>query len=398
MLECAGWLAAPFAGALLADLGATVIKVEPLHGDPYRRMPTNENMIRAFQGKQNIGLNLKSEEGLAIFYDLVRRADIVMHNYRPGVPERLKIDYATLKGIKPDIVYVYAGSYGSTGPDRQRAAFNPTMGAFSGNSVFQSGEGNRPKGDQSPDPIAGSGVGTGMMLGLAARLLTGKGQYIETSMMNSNVYCNSDDAFDYAGKPPRRAPDKAQLGLEATYRLYEAAAGWVCIDAQFDAEFAALAKALGREDMTADVRFASWQARIANSRALEAELDSIFHSRTADEWEAMLLPQGIACVRADKASHVRFLHSDPQPAAMGFMIMTQSAEFADQAPDGRYWRHAPVVKFSNTPCEPGKPYEGPATHTREVLHGLGFDDDALERLAERKVIALHAEAVVPISF
>ena len=75
-------------------------------------MPTNENMIRAFQGKQNIGLNLKSEEGLALFYELVKRADIVMHNYRPGVPERLKIDYETLKAIKPDLVYVYASAYG----------------------------------------------------------------------------------------------------------------------------------------------------------------------------------------------------------------------------------------------------------------------------------------------
>lgn len=398
VLECAGWLAAPFAGALLADLGATVIKVEPLHGDPYRRMPTNENMIRAFQGKKNIGLNLKSEEGLAIFHDLVRRADIVMHNYRPGVPERLGIDYATLKVIKPDLVYVYAGSYGSIGPDRFRAAFNPTMGAFSGNSVFQSGEGNRPKGDQSPDPIAGSGVATGMMLGLAARLLTGKGQYIETSMMNSNVYCNSDDAFDYAGKPPRRVPDKAQLGLEATYRLYETAEGWIFLDAQFDAEFAALANAIGRADMVSDDRFSTWPARMANSKALEAVLEPVFAARTADEWETDLQAKGIACVRADKTSHVRFLHSDPQPAAMGFMVMTQSSEFSGLAPQGRYWRHAPLVKFSDTPCEPGKPYEGPATHTREVLRGLGHDDASLEALAQRKVIALHAEAIVPISY
>jgi len=388
ILECASWLAAPFAGALLADLGATVIKVEPLTGDPYRRMPTNENMIRAFQGKKNIGLNLKTDEGLAIFYELVKRADIVMHNYRPGVPDRLKIDYETLKGIKPDLVYVYAGSYGSTGPDRFRAAFNPTMGAFSGNSVFQSGEGNTPKGDQSPDPIAGSGVATGMMLGLAARILTGRGQYIETSMMNSNVYCNSDDAFSYSGKPPRRVPGPAQLGLEATYRLYETAEGWVFIAAQFDAEFAALAKALNRDDLARDERFATWKARIANTAALEAELEPVFRTRSADDWEAALLAKDIGCVRADKASHVRFLHSDPQPAAMGFMVMTQSPEFADKAPGGRYWRHAPAVSFSATPCEAGKPYEGPGKHTREVLRDLGHDDAEIDRLADEKVIGL----------
>jgi len=397
VLECASWLAAPFAGALLADLGATVIKVEPLHGDPYRRMPTNENMIRAFQGKQNIGLNLKAEEGLKIFYELVERADIVMHNYRPGVPERLKIDYETLKQIKPDLVYVYAGSYGSTGPDRFRAAFNPTMGAFSGNSVFQSGDGNKPKGDQSPDPIGGSGVATGMMLGLAARILTGKGQYIETSMMNSNVYCNSDDAFSYQGKPARRVPDEAQLGLEATYRLYETADGWIFVAAQFDDEFATLAQAIGRADLATDTNFVSWKARIENRQALAAELEPIFRARSADEWENLLASVDIGAVRADKASHLRYLHCDPQPRAIGFMVLTQSPEFADKAPEGRYWRHAPVVNFSKTPCEAGKPYEGPATHTREVLQRLGYDAAAIDRLAVDGIVGVTAmvpEAII----
>ena len=398
VLECAGWLAAPFSGALLADLGARVIKVEPLTGDPYRRMPTNENMIRAFQGKQNLSLNLKSEEGLAIFYQLVEQADIVMHNYRPGVPERLKIDYETLKQIKPDLVYVYAGSYGSKGPDRFRAAFNPTMGAFSGNSVFQSGEGNRPKGDQSPDPIAGSGVGTGMMLGLAAKTLTGQGQYIETSMMTSNVYCNSDDAFSYAGKPPRQVPDHAQLGLEATYRLYECAEGWVFVDARFDGEFKALCAAIVREDLASDPRFATWQDRYASRAALGAELEPLFATRDADAWESDLLARDVACVRADKASHVRFLHSDPQSATMGFMVQTQSPEFAKEAPDGKYWRHAPVVGFSDTPAQRALPYEGQGVHTRQVIASLGYSDEEIDKLAERNVIALTARKLEPIAF
>lgn len=388
VIEAASWLAAPFSGALLADLGARVIKVEPLSGDPYRRMITNENMIRAFQGKENVALDLKSKEGLEIFYQLVRKADIVMHNYRPGVPDRLGIDYETLKAIKPDLVYVYAGSYGSTGPDSPRAAFNPTMGAFSGNSVFQSGEGNIPKGDQSPDPIAGSGVATGMMLGLAARVLTGQGQYIETSMMNSNVYCNSDDAFDYAGKPPRRTQGKEQLGLEATYRLYETAAGWVFLAAQFDGEFTSLCKVLGRDELASDERFATWPARIRNQDELGAILAPIFKARTADDWEEFLTAADIACVRADKSSHLRYLLEDPQPKAIGFLTPTSSPEFAEQAPGGRYLRHAPVVTFSETPCEPGKPYDGLGSHTRPVLEELGFDAAAIERMAQSGVILL----------
>ena len=236
------------------------------------------------------------------------------------------------------------------------------------------------------------------MLGLAARLLTGQGQYIETSMMNSNVYCNSDDAFAYPGKPDRLVPDGAQLGLEATYRLYETADGWVFIAARFDAEFAALAAALGRPELARDERFANWQARIANRAALAAQLEPVFRMRGADAWEAELLARDIGCVRADAASHVRFLHSDPQAKAMGFMVMTQSPEFADKAPDGRYWRHAPVVKFSATPCEAGKPYEGPATHTREVLGALGYDEAALANLAKAGVIALEASAIEPIRY
>ncbi len=397
IIEAASWLAAPFSGALLADLGARVIKVEPLQGDPFRQMLTNENMIRAFQGKENVSVDLKSAEGLKIFYELVKRADVVIHNFRPGVPERLHIDYATLKRLKPDLVYVYAGSYGSTGPDSPRAAFNPTMGAFSGNSVFQSGEGNTPKGDQSPDPIAGSGVATGIMLGLAARLLTGQGQYIETSMMNSNVYCNSDDAFSYAGKPGRRVPEREQLGLEATYRLYETAQGWVFLAAQFDAEFTALCHALDRDDLLRDHRYTSWAARLRHRRELSAELEGVFRERPAEEWEALLTAADVGCVRADGPGHVRFLHDDVHTRAIGFMVPTHSRAFRDQAPDGKYWRHAPLVKFSETPCETGKAYEGLGAHTRAILEELGYDSMTIEQLAARKVIGLDPLEQLPDS-
>ncbi len=391
IIEAASWLAAPFGGTLLADLGARVIKVEPVLGDPYRRMFTNENMIRSFQGKENIALNLKSREGLDIFYRLVKQADILLHNFRPGVTERLGIDYQTLRKINPDLGYVYAGSYGSLGPDSQRAAFNPTIGAFSGNSVYQSGEGNLPKGDQSPDPIAGSGVATGIALALAAKLLQGKGQFVETSMMNSCVYCNSDDAFDYPGKPPRLMPDKAQLGLEATYRLYETAEGWVFLAARFDEEFAALCRELGREDLMDDERFTDWKARIIHRGELGVELDVLFRSATADAWEQRLTAADIGCVRADRSSHVRFLHEDPQPQAIGFMTLTQSQAFRELSPGGRYWRHAPVVRFSETPCEAGKAYDGLGSHTHTLLRDLGYDDPAIARLREAGVVRL-AEA------
>jgi crotonobetainyl-CoA:carnitine CoA-transferase CaiB-like acyl-CoA transferase len=390
VLDLGTWLAGPFAGALMADLGARVIKIERLTGDPYRAMlnlepPSSstwatDNMMRTTQGKESLAINLKLVEAQEIIHRLVAKADVVMHNFRPGAPDRIGLSYDTLRKIKPDLVYVYAASYGSTGPHAQRAAFNPTIGALSGNSVFQSGEGNNPKGDQSPDPISGSGVATGIMLGLAARLRTGRGQYVETRMMNSVVYCNSDDALDYAGKPPRRIPDRLQLGLEATYRLYETKDGWVFLAAPMDQEFETFCAAIERRDLTADPRFDTEAGRYEHRATLGEALEPVFMTRTADEWEALLTSADVGCVRADGLGHRRFLHEDPHSRAIGFMVPTEHQLFASSAPGGRYWRHRPFASFSETPCEEGLPFADLGEHTKHILEELGYTAEEITEL------------------
>ncbi|MGO8863569.1 MAG: CaiB/BaiF CoA transferase family protein [Acidimicrobiales bacterium] len=386
ILELASWLAAPFGGALLADLGARVIKVEPPAGDPFRRMPANENMVRSMQGKESIAVDLKATAGREILHQLMAKADVLFHNFRPGAPERLGVDYASVREIKPDIVYLHAASYGSAGPYSKRAAFNPTIGAFAGNSVFQSGEGNIPIGDQSPDPISGSGVATAIMLGLAALWRTGLGQYIETTMMNSVVYCNSDDAMAYDGKAPRRYPDELQLGLEATYRLYETSNGWVFLAAPFDVEFNRLCRAVDLQELERDQRFCNWTRRYEHRHALAEILERLFASRSADEWEADLTAADVACVRADRMGHRRFLHEDPHTRAIDFMVPTQHPSAGALARGGRYWRHGPVCDFSVTPCEAGKPFADVGEMTLGILLELGYSHDEVQRLAAEGVI------------
>jgi crotonobetainyl-CoA:carnitine CoA-transferase CaiB-like acyl-CoA transferase len=188
VLELAGMYAAPFGPALLADLGLRVIKVEPLEGDPMRqRMPYI--WPKTTQGKESIAVDLKTPEGRKILHQLVERANILMHNYRPGVPERLGMDYPTLKAINPNLVYHYAGSYGADGPYAHLPAYHPTPGAICGNAVQQAGEGYPPPpeadltftelkraslrlskaNEGNPDPSSAMVVGTAMLLGLLAR-------------------------------------------------------------------------------------------------------------------------------------------------------------------------------------------------------------------------------------
>ena len=226
VLEIAYFLAGPLGATLVAELGARVIKVEPLAGDPYRRVGLEAVHIVA--GKESIAVDLKSPRGREILHRLIGRADALVHNFRPGVAERLGMDYATARDLRPDLVYLYAGSYGSVGPESHRAAFHSTPNALSGGGILQAGVGNPPVDDSYPDPCAGIAVGAALAMGLLARQRYGTGQYLETTMLTSSGYVHSNDLVGYPGRPERLIPDQHQQGLHALYRLYRCSDGWIC--------------------------------------------------------------------------------------------------------------------------------------------------------------------------
>jgi crotonobetainyl-CoA:carnitine CoA-transferase CaiB-like acyl-CoA transferase len=412
IIEAAYYYATPFATALLTDLGARVIKIEPVKGDPYRALAGgaggsdpvlnlgHNNMVRAMQGKDSIALNLKDPRGREIVHQLVAQADVFVHSFRPGVPESLGIDEDTLRAIKPDLIYQYGASYGSTGPYSRQPAIDPVIAAFAGTTAHQAGQGNPPLTETGADPVAAAGHAAAMMLGILARQRTGQSQHIESAMIVSNIYLNCEDALAYEGKPPRSSPDRLQLGTGATYRLYETGPvrgdetiqpyenpdpRWVFLAAEGDEAFAAFCAVAGREDIAADPRFASREAREANGGALEEILEAVFRTRSAREWENACVAAGVGCVMADAMSHFAFLHRDAQASAVDMMATAEHPSFG-----GTYWRHAPVVGFSRTPGR-GRAFCEKGEHTRAILDELGYDPRTIALLKEEGVITWPAD-------
>jgi crotonobetainyl-CoA:carnitine CoA-transferase CaiB-like acyl-CoA transferase len=411
IVECAYYYATPFATALLAELGARVIKIEPLRQDPYRIISSagvgdpvlnlgHNNMVRAFQGKEDIALNLKDPAGQEVMRRLIATADVFVHSFRGDVPKSLGVDEETLRTVNPTLLYHYGASYGSKGPYTGQPAIDPIIAAYAGTTAHQAGAGNAPLTETGADPVAATGHATAMMLGLFARERTGVGQHLESWMIVSNIYLNAEDAISYEGKPPRREVDPRQLGLGPAYRLYETApvaAGttlnphfnqdprWVFLAAEDDDDFAKFCAVAGRDALASDERFATRAARDEHGDELAAELEALFLTRSAMEWEQLMVPAGVGCVMADAASHFAFLYEDEQAKAVGMMSETEHSAFG-----GKYWRYAPLLRFSKTPGV-GGPFCEFGEHTRAILAELGYTEAEMEQLKEAGVVAWPSE-------
>ena len=270
----------PLGCALVAELGARVIRIEAPGGDWGRRgMPMSVH--RTMGGSECICLDLKTPEGQEIMSKLAAKADLLLHSMRPGAPERTGIGYEQLAKINPKLVYLYAGGYGSTGPYSHRPSMAPIAGAVSGGGVAQMGRDAFPPPEQamSIDEIAavsrklkrandgtadhttGMVNAVGLVLGLYARERTGTAQYVESTMIAANAYANIDDFYWHEGKEPRPLPDGEGHGLHALYRLYRAKTGWVFLACPFEDEWEALCRAIDRPDLRDDPRFASPETR-----------------------------------------------------------------------------------------------------------------------------------------
>ncbi len=400
VLEFATIIATPIGVSMLADLGARVIKVEPIGGDPFRDMgggPLRGLLAaKTNAAKESICINLKSPEGQAIVADLIAQADAIVHNYRPGVPERLGIGYETARAIKPEIVWVSANGYGPDAPGARRPSAHPIPGAVIGGALFQAGSAMPPSGcetieeireasrqlmranEANPDPNTGVLVASATLLGLYSQQRYGVGQDIYVNMLAANAYANSDDFLQYEGKPPRRAVDGELYGTAPWYRLYEAADGWVFFAAPTCDEWTAFCDEVGEpfDALSAD-----------DEAAMTAALAALFAQAPAAEWEQRLTVVGVGCVQADAANAGQFFTHDEHVLANDFSPVAEHRRL------GPVRRWGPLTKMAG-----GRTDYGPGVlagqETDEILTEIGRAEE-IERLRTEGIVWSEAVALSP---
>jgi crotonobetainyl-CoA:carnitine CoA-transferase CaiB-like acyl-CoA transferase len=342
-------IAGTYAGAILADLGAEVIKVEPLEGDPFR--PFGIGFVGWNRGKRGVALDLKRPEALAAFYALVRRADVVCDNYRRGVLERLKLDYDTLRAINPRIVSASVTAYGSAGPFAADPGFDPLLQAQGGLMAAQGGD-DEPVFHQVAvhDTASAMVAAFAIVAALFARERSGVGQRVETSLAAQSLLLQSGELVEFRGRAPAPRGVRDFAGPSAARRFYRCSDGWIAIACASEAHEAALAAASDR------LAILSRDAALSRLRGLGIPaVPALRHEEIYDH--AALRPAS-------------FYETFEQP---GFGSVTAAASYA---------------RFSRTPTRFPRRAPTLGEHSRELLREAGLDDAQIDALAASGALRL----------
>jgi crotonobetainyl-CoA:carnitine CoA-transferase CaiB-like acyl-CoA transferase len=373
--------AGPFACMVIASMGADVIKVEA---------PGVANMgggpqLGCQAGKRAIAVDGKRPEGRRIIEELIARSDVVHHNMTKGVAERLGIDQETLRAIKPDIVSCNTFMYGPTGPLADLGGLDPLSQAAAG-LEYEAGpvaEGNRPLwyrfGHGDTANALASIVGT--LMAVYNRKRTGKGQAVWTSLLHGTALWGSgahrvgDELVELAKF------DKAQTGLDALYRLYETADGWLQIAAVRPEHWPALCQAIGNATLADDPRFTSMESRRSNRAALEAELDPVMRTRTALQWRRSFDAAGVPSEISMPTIDGDTLLFDEEMVDLGLVVNYEHPVHGSLRQVGQ------LVTFADTPGRVERPPALPGEHTVEIMRWLGYDDETIALYAKDGIIA-----------
>ncbi len=388
VLDISQVMAGPYACMLLGDLGADVIRIEPPGtGDQTRgsmgfKMKGADSLgfLNMNRNKRSVALNLKSEAGRQVLMRLVKDADILIENYRPGALKRLGLGYEALSQVNPRLVYTSISGFGQTGPWADRPGFDLMAQAMSGVMSVTGYPDSPPV--KAGVPVADIGCALFAIYATLSAYIgaknTGQGQHVDAALFDSAMAFSVWDICDYwgTGKPPERLGTANKM--TAPYQAMASSDGHFVMGANSQKLWVQLCKVMGREELLEDERFATIALRLANRAALQEALEATFRLKPKDHWVETLLAHGIPA--GPILSYPEAFGSE-HAKARGMRMEI------DHPVEGKVPNIGFAVKLSGTPQQVRRHPPLLGEHTAQVLSDLGFGDEEQARLREKGAFA-----------
>ncbi len=387
VLDLTQVMAGPFCCQLLADMGADVTKVEPPGTGEQSRRSLGFRMkgddtaafLAVNRNKKSVTLNLKEDAAREVFYRLARDADVLVENFRPGVTKKLGIDYETLKELNPRLIYASISGFGQTGPYAMRAGYDLIAQGMSGVMSVTGEPGGPPAKCGIPigDLSAGLFCAFGILTAHVAREETGEGQHVDTSLFEGALALSIWETAELwaTGRIPQ--PFGSAHRLTAPYQALKTSDGYINVGANNQRLWTRFCVAMGREELAEDARFVTNDDRMKNRAELTGELEKTLVEKSTKEWEEIFLEAGFPVGPIHDYGQV---FEDPHTLAREMMVEM------DHPVEGTVKGLGIPVKLSETPGEIRHAAPLLGEHTEETLKGLGYSEEKIADLRERKVI------------
>jgi CoA:oxalate CoA-transferase len=387
ILDLTRFLAGPFGSMMLADMGATVTKVEPLEGDSSRSIPPHEfdgesaYFLSINRNKRSVSMNLRAPESREILSRLIAESDIVLDNLRPAQRARLGLDFETLKQVNPAVISCSLTGFGSDGPYRDRPAYDMVVQALSGVMSLTGPEGGPSVRSGVPigDVVAGINLAVGALGGLQFRQRTGMGTHIDVSMLDTQVSLLSYLAeYYFVGGVVARHQGRAHLSMP-TYNIFESAdGGEVVVVAGSDAMFRRLCDVLGLPELSDDPRFADGHARLRNKDELLPLLRKAFLTRQRSEVYEALVAGGVPAALVNGIDEAL---SDPQVLARDMVVRVPSRL------GNEFLSLGSAIKSETSVGSSFVAPPGLGEHNEEVLRAVGYTAREIDQFRAAGIIS-----------
>lgn len=387
VLDLTQAMAGPFASMILADLGADVVKIEPPSGDQTRAwVPPaiygrSAYFLSINRGKKSVIVDLKKAGGIEILKRAVSACDILIENFRPGTMERLGLPHSLALKLNPRLIYCSISGYGQTGPLKNWPGYDLTVLAYSGLLSINAEKGRAPIkfGVPIADIISGLFASTAILSALYERTVSGKGQFIDTSMLDSNFYILTHQAMNYfaTGRNPELL--NSSHPSISPYQVFHALDGYIAIAVGTENLWRKFCEAIDREDLITDSSFSSNEKRVENRDFLARELEAVFSHMDVKGLLARMLAAGVPAAPINSVSE----------AAGSEQILARGMVTELEAPYGRFRAIGNPFKMSRTSGMTRLHPPDPGENTIEFLTNLGYSEEEVNSLLSEGVVIQH---------